>query len=130
MTWKRTIVFNLYYHPLTNIYNISLSEVSVFKAFLVRIFPHLDWIRRDTLYLSAFSPNAGKYGPQKLRIQTLFTHCICIKYIVTYKILTYSLNSTVAISKIIDKPDVKLLFEKGNFRTFFLDQLDKIILLV
>ena len=24
------------------------------------IFPHLDWIRRDTEYLSVFSPNAGK----------------------------------------------------------------------
>ena len=28
---------------------------------------------RDTEYLSAFSPNAGKYGPEKLRIWTLFT---------------------------------------------------------
>ena len=32
---------------------------------LVRIFPHLDWIRRDTEYLSVFSPNAGKYRPAK-----------------------------------------------------------------
>ena len=29
---------------------------------LVRIFPHSDGMRRDTLYLSAFSPNSGKYG--------------------------------------------------------------------
>ena len=28
--------------------------------FLVRVFPHLDWIRRDTPYLSVFSPNAWK----------------------------------------------------------------------
>ena len=27
-----------------------------------RIFPHLDWIRRDTPYLSVFSSNAGKCG--------------------------------------------------------------------
>ena len=33
--------------------------------FLVRIFPHSDWIRRNTSYLSVFSPNAGKYGPEK-----------------------------------------------------------------
>ena len=32
--------------------------------FLVLIFPHSDWIRRDTKYLSVFSPNAGKYGPE------------------------------------------------------------------
>ena len=30
------------------------------ELFLVRIFPHSDWIRRDASYLSVFSPNAGK----------------------------------------------------------------------
>ena len=45
------------------------------EFFLVRIFPHLNWIRRDTEYLSLFSPNVGKYGPEKLRIWTLFTQC-------------------------------------------------------
>ena len=35
------------------------------EFFLVCIFPHLDWIRRDTPYLSVFSPNAGKYVPEK-----------------------------------------------------------------
>ena len=34
------------------------------KFFLVRILPHLDWIRRDTPYLSVFSLNAGGYGPE------------------------------------------------------------------
>ena len=34
--------------------------------FLVCIFLHSDWIRRDTEYLSVFSPNAGKYGPEKI----------------------------------------------------------------
>ena len=40
---------------------------------MVRIFLHSDWIRRDTPYLSVFSPNVGKYGPEKLQIRTLFT---------------------------------------------------------
>ena len=44
---------------------ITAWEVSVFKVFLVHIFPHLDWIRRDT-------PYAGKYGPVKIQIRTLF----------------------------------------------------------
>ena len=35
------------------------------EIFLVRIFSHSEWIRRDTSYLSVFSPNAGKYGPEK-----------------------------------------------------------------
>ena len=30
-----------------------------------RIFPYSDGIRRDTKYLSVFSPNAGKYEPEK-----------------------------------------------------------------
>ena len=47
--------------------------MSVFGVFLVRIFPYLSWIRRDAPYLSAFSLNAGKYGPELLRIGTLFT---------------------------------------------------------
>ena len=48
-------------------------KVSVFGVFLVRIFPHSDWIRRDTEYLLVFSPNVGKYWQEKLRIRTLFT---------------------------------------------------------
>ena len=35
-------------------------------------FPPSDLIRRDIPDLSAFSPHAGKYGPEKLRIRTLF----------------------------------------------------------
>ena len=35
------------------------------EFFLVRIFPHSDWIRRDTPCLFVFSPNARKYGPEK-----------------------------------------------------------------
>ena len=30
---------------------------------------------RDTEYLSVFRPNVRKYGPEKLRIRTLFTQC-------------------------------------------------------
>ena len=38
------------------------------EFFLARIFPHSDWIRRDTKYV-------GKYGPEWLRIRILFTQC-------------------------------------------------------
>ena len=30
----------------------------------LRIFPHSDWTRKDTEYLSIFSPNAGKFWPK------------------------------------------------------------------
>ena len=45
--------------------------------FLVRIFPHSDWIQRDTKYLSVFSPNARKYGPEKPPYLDTF-HAVCI----------------------------------------------------
>ena len=44
-------------------------KVPVFGFFLVRIFSHWDWIRGD---ISVFILNAGKYGPEKLRIWALF----------------------------------------------------------
>ena len=40
---------------------------------LVRIFPHSDWIRRDTPYLSVFSPDAGKYRPEKTPYISLYS---------------------------------------------------------
>ena len=42
----------------------SAWKVSVFRVILVRVFPHSDWIRRNTEHLSVFSPNAGNYGPE------------------------------------------------------------------
>ena len=52
---------------------ITAWKSSVFGVFLVRIFPHSYWIRRDTEYLSVFSPNGGKYGSENLWIRTLST---------------------------------------------------------
>ena len=49
------------------------------QIFLVRIFPHSDWIRTDTRYLSVFSLNTGTYGPEKLQIWTFFTQCELVK---------------------------------------------------
>ena len=44
---------------------VSLREKCPNKElFLARIFPYSDWIRTDASYLSVFSPNAGKYGPE------------------------------------------------------------------
>ena len=50
--------------------------MSIFGVFLVCIFPYSNWIRKDMEYLSVFSLNVGKYGPEKLRIWTLFTQLL------------------------------------------------------
>ena len=42
------------------ILHTTACKGSVFRVFLVCIFPHSDWIRRYTPYLSVFNPNVGK----------------------------------------------------------------------
>ena len=39
-----------------------------------RIFSHLDWIRRDTPYLSVFSPNPGKWGKNEDQNNSEYGH--------------------------------------------------------
>ena len=43
---------------------LTAWKVSVFRVFLVLIFPHSYWIRRDTACLPVFSMNAWKYWPE------------------------------------------------------------------
>ena len=73
MTWchvQKLWLTLLWEHLCT--YYIAWKLV-VFGVFLIRIFPHWDWIRRDNPFLPVFSPNAGKYRPEKLQIPPLFT---------------------------------------------------------
>ena len=44
--------------------HVTVWEVSKCGVISGSYFPVSDWIRRDTEYLSVFSPNAGKYGPE------------------------------------------------------------------
>ena len=53
------------------------------EFFLVRIFPHSDWIRRDTPYLSVLSPNAGKYAPEKTPYLDTFHAVILVHFRLT-----------------------------------------------
>ena len=48
------------------------ENCSNMEFFLVCIFPHSDWMRRDTEYLSVFSPNTEKYGPGKTPYVDIF----------------------------------------------------------
>ena len=60
----------------------TAQKVSVFGVFPIHIYPHSDWIRRDTKYPSELSPNAEKYGPENLWIRTLFTQCTVCRYLI------------------------------------------------
>ena len=81
----------------------SAWKVSVFGVFLVLIFPYLDWIRRDTPYPSVFSPNAGKYRPEKLWMRTLF-----VQWEICYSCLLFYLHDKMNI-KVYNMEKVKPL---------------------
>ena len=51
---------------------IALREKFLYSEFFWYVFSR---IRTDTPYLYVFSPNVGKYRPEKPRIRTLFTQC-------------------------------------------------------
>ena len=56
------------YHHITN----TAWKVFLLGVFQVGILTHLDWIWWLKVWISVFSSNNGKYGPEKLRIRTLF----------------------------------------------------------
>ena len=67
---KRAFILNFY--NIDKTVDIELEfhtawKVSVFGVFVVHIF--------RIFLLSVFGPNAGKYGPEKLQIRTIFTQC-------------------------------------------------------
>ena len=65
----------------SNIKNWCFKDITLrekcpnMEFFLVRIVPHSVWIRRDTNYLSVFSPKRENKDQKKLRIWTHFTQC-------------------------------------------------------
>ena len=66
VSFDSKLILFIHFHtsiPVCNKYHTRPSHClkgSLFGVFLVRIFPHLDWIWRDTEYLSEFSPNVWK----------------------------------------------------------------------
>ena len=65
--WGSTVSrLQSHYEETVHFLPLTLREKSPnTEFFLVRIFPHSDGIRKDTSYLSVFSPNPGKYGLEK-----------------------------------------------------------------
>ena len=58
-------------------------------SFLVRIFPHSDWLRSHMRYLSVFSRNAEKHGPEIFLIRTYFTQCTLLTKFMYVKYTTF-----------------------------------------
>ena len=66
MKWKhrvyqmRHLVFSMHVTYCHGVKRVRIRSYS--SPHFSHIFPHSDWIRGDTPYLSIFSPNAGKSG--------------------------------------------------------------------
>ena len=61
-----TFITHKIWEHLAGVFTVSLREKCPnTEFFLVQILAHSDWIWRDSLNLFIFSPNAGKYGPEK-----------------------------------------------------------------
>ena len=72
LTMYRIICWSINSWSFTWLKPTTTWKVFVFEVFVVGVYPHSDWIGKDTLYFSVFRANARKYGPKKLGIWTLF----------------------------------------------------------
>ena len=59
----------------TSLYILYFWYIAAWRVYVFRVFWSV-FSRIRTPYLSLFSPNARKYGPEKLRIRTFFTQRI------------------------------------------------------
>ena len=85
ISWSKTLshlskIYSLFISGNATKIEHCLKSIRI-RSFLARIFTHSDWIQRDTKYVSPISPNAGKCGPEKLRIRKLFTQWKSLKII-------------------------------------------------
>ena len=100
-------------------------KLSVFRVFLVCILLRSDWIRRDNMYLSVFCQYAGKFGPEKLRIRTLFTQWYTFKHLFVLHLL-FCISTTPENCSFIEKwtlTHVLFLCVLQNFVNFFIEHL-------
>ena len=65
-------------HLQMNTMHHCMKSAQIRSVFLVRIFPQLELIRIDAEYLFIFSPNAGKYEPEKTPYLDTF-HAVHLK---------------------------------------------------
>ena len=100
----------LLYLQNTGLFLYPLRSVTCVKSVCIWSFsdPYLNWICRDTLHLSVFSPNAEKYRPEKLRIWTFFTQW-WIKVLSLELFNIFYFNKLLSMVKLLQ---VNFLFKK------------------
>ena len=67
------------YQRFLMFHTLILCKKCPYPGFSWSVFSAFGLNTDETLYFSVYSPNAGKCAPEKLRIWTLFTHCIVVE---------------------------------------------------
>ena len=84
INWKKRLLISFSYHALSSKecnLDVHCAKSVRIRIFLVGLFPHSDWIRRDTLYLVLYSVQMrqnrnqknSKYGHFSYSAEILFT---------------------------------------------------------
>ena len=89
------------------------------RSYSGQCFLHSDWIRRNTPYLSIFSPNAGKCRPESFQIGTL-----SLQYNGPFKnkLKLIQCNPVLAMSDEIKRTSSKKLNHELDLKSFSLRQ--------
>ena len=80
------------------------------EFFLVHIFPHSDWIRRDT---SVFSPNARKYGLEKPPYLDTFHAVPASIHNNYYELFEHNIHA-LSISTAADRNNIAIFYFLSN----------------
>ena len=92
------------------------------EFFLVRIFPHLDWISLYNEYLSVFRLNAGKYGSEKtLYLDTFRAVYLGLSYLHKLLWVWYHSKQFLKMNLLHFSQNVEIFLIEGLPLVFFLD---------
>ena len=95
---------------------LTAWNVSKFRDFFVRICLHSDWIQKFTEKISVFSPNTGKYGPERLRLGH-FSRSASVSTATSLKKVLYS----NCFQTPVDGCFCCLLSQQNIFRSFWIN---------
>ena len=95
-------------------------KMPVFEICLIHIFENSGWVRRFTEWISILTPNARKYGREKLRIRTLLRQCYLFRMNSEVNIVAAKMDW---FRKIFD--ETKFLFCTFCLKLFIISSLSK-----
>ena len=117
-------LWNYHYY---NYKSLTVWKMFIFGVIVVCIFPHSDWIRRHTEYLSVFCSNAAKYGPKEKRKISEYgkfsrSECCGFQEVFPYQLNQQSIKITFSENTINFEIWFNLCRKADDFLTFFMEK--------